>query len=202
MNAPPLFGAYNLSPHIPDFLSQYPEVMLELTLNERLVDPIEDGYEVLIRIGDPLDTSLIARPITPFHLITCATPDYLNQRGTPAEPADLVRHDCLPVSAGTAIPHIWQFTRNGITESVAVQGRLCSNDWVTLLNAALRDKGIIMGPASVLSHHVESGRLVKVLAEFEGPSRPVNILYPANRGPLAKVQSFVNFITDRLIPSR
>ncbi|UKJ23753.1 LysR substrate-binding domain-containing protein (plasmid) [Enterobacter mori] len=202
VNAPPLFGAYNLSPHIPDFLLHYPDVILELTLNDRLVNPVEEGYEVLIRIGDPKDDSLIARPLMPFQLIACATPSYLKHRGIPSDPAELIQHDCLPVLTGTpSASHIWQFNRNGVTESVSVKGRLSSNEWVTLLNAALSDAGIILGPSSVLTQEIEKGHLVRVLEEYEGPSRPVNILYPANRGPSAKVQSFVNFVAERLSTS-
>lgn len=198
INAPPLFGACNLSPSIPKFLAQYPEIDLELMLNEKRVDPVEDGYEVVIRIGNPRDESLIARPLMPFHLIACATPAYLQLRGCPKEPADLIRHDCLPVLNSTpGATHIWQFNRGGAIEAVSVRGRLSSNDWIVLLNAALNDAGIILGPASVLAREVESGHLVKVLEDFEGPSRPVNILYPANRGPSAKVQSFVSFMVEQ-----
>ena len=199
VNAPPLFGAYNLSPHIPDFLSLYPEIILELTLDEKQVDPIEGGYEVLIRIGEPGDAALVAHPLMPFQLITCAAPAYLKDRGMPSDPADLAQHDCLTIlTKEPGSPVVWHFDRSGIPEPVMINGRFSSNEWVTLLHAALSNAGIILGPASVLGKEVREGRLVRILEGFEGPSRPVNILYPVNRGPSAKVQSFVSFITDRI----
>ncbi|WP_215845023.1 LysR family transcriptional regulator [Candidatus Pantoea bituminis] len=198
VNAPPLYGAYNLSPLIPGYLSVYPDVRLELTLNERTVDLVEEGYEVVIRTGDPVDISLIARALPPFKLIACASPKYIRNRGMPQTPSDLEKHDCLPVTTGApGTPHIWQFSKAGKTEEISVTGRLCSNEWRALMHTAING-GVILGPESVLAAEVRQGHLTQVLAQYETPSRPVNILYPVSRGLSAKVQSFVDYVMKEM----
>lgn len=199
VNAPPLYGAYNLSPCIPGYLARYPDIELDLTLSDRLVDPVEDGYEVIIRIGEPRDDSLIACPLAPFKLIACASPGYLKKRGEPKIPEDLTGHDCLPVmNAATSVPPVWLFSHGTTTFPVSVRGRLCSNDWKSLLNAAIHDAGIILGPCRALNEEIERGRLKRVLQSYDGPSRPVNVLHPANRPLSMKVQSFISFLSAEI----
>lgn len=199
VNAPPIYGAYNLAPLIPGYLGDYPDVELELTLDERKIDPIEEGYEVVIRIGENTNKALIARELKPFRLIACASPEYISRRGMPHKPEDLQRHDCLPVSTGVpGTPHIWQFSKNARPVQVSVTGKFCSNEWKALLHAAVKGFGVILGPESVLMSEVKKGNLVPVVEKYEGPSRPVNIIFPASRGPSAKVQSFVEYVINSL----
>ncbi len=197
VNAPMTFGAFSLAPFVTRYLDRYPDMQIDLTLNDRFVDPLEEGYEVMVRVGEVDDTSLIAHPLAPYRLIACASPDYLARRGTPRTPAELELHDCLPYAYWSpSIPCRWQFTRKGRTEDVRASGRIRSNDWKALLHAAKAGFGVTLGPESVLDAEIAAGYLVRVLPDYEGPARPMHVLYPAGRRPTVKVRSFVDAIIE------
>ncbi|SCX29361.1 D-malate degradation protein R [Agrobacterium sp. DSM 25558] len=197
VNAPMTFGAYSLAPFVTRYLDRYPDMQIDLTLNDRFVDPFEEGFEVMVRIGEVEDLSLIALPLAPYRLIACASPDYLIRRGTPRTPLDLEQHDCLAYGDGpSSVPCRWQFTRSGRCEEVRISGRIRSNDWKALLHASIAGYGITLGPESVLNAEISAGRLVQVLPDHDGPSRPMHVIYPAGRRPTAKVRSFVEALTD------
>lgn len=195
VNAPVTFGSSSLAPFLTGFLDRHRDVEIALTLSDRYVDPIEEGYEVLIRIGEAEDAGLVARPLAPYRLIACAAPSYLARRGMPQRPADLAAHDCLVYGHLTAAdPCRWRFTRDGVTEEVAAHGRFRANDWKALLCAATAGFGITLGPASVLLGEIEAGRLCRVLADWEGPARPMRVLTPAGRRLTVKVATFVEAV--------
>ncbi|SCX31130.1 LysR family transcriptional regulator [Agrobacterium rosae] len=197
VNAPMTFGAYSLAPFVTRYLDRYPDMQIDLTLNDRFVDPFEEGFEVMVRIGEVEDLSLIALPLAPYRLIACASPDYLIRRGTPRTPLDLEQHDCLAYGDGpSSVPCRWQFTRSDRCEEVRISGRIRSNDWKALLHASIAGYGITLGPESVLNAEISAGRLVQVLPDHDGPSRPMHVIYPAGRRPTAKVRSFVEALTD------
>ena len=197
VNAPVTFGAFSLAPFVTRYLDRYPDMQIDLTLNDRFVDPLDEGYEVMVRVGEVDDTSLIAHPLAPYRLIACASPDYLARRGTPRTPAELELHDCLPYAYWSpSIPCRWQFTRKGRTEDVRASGRIRSNDWKALLHAAKAGFGVTLGPESVLDAEIAAGYLVRVLPDYEGPARPMHVLYPAGRRPTVKVRSFVDAIIE------
>lgn len=197
VNGPMTFGAYSLAPFVSRYLKRYPDMQIDLTLNDRFVDPLEEGFEVMVRVGEVDDASLIARPLAPYRLIACASPDYLAARGTPRTPSDLERHDCLPYAYWSpSIPCRWVFSRDGRTEEVRATGRVRSNDWKTLLRAATDGLGVTLGPETVLASEIEAGRLVRVLPDYEGPTRPMYVLYPAGRRPTVKVRSFVDAMVE------
>lgn len=201
VNAPMTFGAFTLAPFITRYLARYPDMQIDLTLNDRFVDPLEDGFDVMVRIGAVEDTSLIAHPLAPYRLIACASPTYLARRGAPETPADLERHDCLAYAYWSpSIPCRWLFTRNGRDEEIKASGRMRSNDWKALLHAAIEGYGVTLGPESVMKAEIDSGRLVRVLPEYEGPVRPMHVLYPAGRRPTVNVRSFVEALTEEFRP--
>jgi DNA-binding transcriptional LysR family regulator len=193
VNAPVTFGAFSLAPFITRYLARYPDMQIDLTLNDRIVDPLEEGFEIMVRIGEVEDTSLIAHSLAPYRLIACASPAYLAVRGTPRAPSDLKQHDCLTYAHWSpSIPVRWLFARDGESEEVQVSGRFRSNDLKALLHAAAEGFGITLGPESVLAAEFAAGRLVRVLPEYEGPTRPMHALYPAGRRPTVKIWSFVD----------
>lgn len=197
VNAPMTFGAFSLAPFVTRYLARFPDMQIDLTLNDRFVDPLEEGYEVMVRVGEVDDTSLVAHPLAPYRLIACASPDYLARRGVPTTPSDLEQHDCLAYAYWSpSIPCRWLFTRNGKAEEVCARGRIRSNDWKMLLHAAIEGYGITLGPESVLSVEIAAGRLVRVLPDYEGPVRPMHILYPAGRRPTVKVKCFVEAVVE------
>ena len=197
ISAPITFGAFSLAPFVTRYLARYPDVQIDLSLSDRYVDPIEDGYEVLIRIGELEDSSLIARPLAPYKLIACASPSYLAQHGEPETPEDLLHHDCLAyMNDRSAMPCRWAFTKNGSTHEVKINGRLRSDHWKALLHATTEGFGITLGPADVLVPEINEGRLVQVLPDYMGPSRPMHVLYPSHRKPTAKIRSFIEALVS------
>lgn len=197
VNAPMTFGAYSLAPFVTRYLDRYPDMQIDLTLNDRFVDPLEEGFEVLVRIGEVDDTSLVAHPLAPYRLIACASPDYLARRGIPQTPSELERHDCLAYAYWSpSIPCRWLFSRDGKTEEVRASGRIRSNDWKVLLHAAKEGYGVTLGPEGVLNAEIAAGRLVRILPDYEGPARPMHVVYPAGRRPTVKVKSFVDAMVE------
>lgn len=201
VNAPVTFGAFSLAPFVTRYLARFPETSIDLTLSDRFVDPLEDGFEVLVRIGAVEDAALIAHPLASYRLIACAAPDYLARRGVPTTPAELEAHECLVYAYWSpSVPSQWMFTRDGRTEAVRAHGRIRSNDWKILLNAAIEGYGITLGPEGVLQREIEAGRLVRVLPDHQGPVRPMHVLYPAGRRPTVKVKSFVDALVAEFGP--
>lgn len=203
VNAPVTFGSFSLAPFVTRYLDRYPDMQIDLTLNDRFVDPLEEGFEVMVRIGEIDDGSLITHPLMPYRLIACAAPAYLVRRGTPKTPGELECHDCLAYGYWSpSIPCRWQFTRDGKAEEVKANGRFRSNDWKALLHAAIEGFGITLGPESILKEEIVAGRLIRVLPDYEGPARPMHVLYPAGRRPTVKVRSFVSALVDEFGPKQ
>lgn len=197
VNAPLTFGSFTLAPFISRYLATYPDMQIDLTLNDRIVDALEEGFDVTVRIGEVEDNAMIAHPLVPYRLIACAAATYIERRGAPQTPAELEQHDCLSYAYWSpSIPCRWLFTRNGRSHEVKVSGRMRSNDWKALLYAATDGYGITLGPESVLKAEIEAGRLVRVLPDYEGPVRPMHVLYPAGKRPSVKVRSFVEAMLE------
>ncbi len=195
INAPVTFGTYSLAPMITRYLRQYPELSLELTLCDRIVDLIDEGYEAVIRIAPLPDSTLIARTLAPYRLVACASPTYLAEHGTPAVPTDLARHECLGFAYWSRPPEDeWQFTRDGRVHSVRVSSRFQVNGGQALRVAALEGFGIILQAEDMLQDDLAAGRLVRVLPAYEAPSRPMHILFAPDRRPTPKLRSFVDFV--------
>ncbi|MFW5403530.1 LysR family transcriptional regulator [Pectobacterium carotovorum] len=195
VNAPVTWGSHLLAPFITHYLARYPDTQIALTLNDRLVDPIEEGFEVIIRIGELADSSMVAWPLQSYSLIACASPDYLAREGVPETPASLVRHACLIYGLRTAATSCrWVFQKDGKSEEIRPQGRLFANDWNALLHAAIEGYGITLGPEVVLRKEIERGRLVQVLSDYNGPARPVHVMVPMGRRSAVKIKTFVDAV--------
>ena len=191
------FGAYGLAPFVTRFLNRYPDVEIDLVLNDRFSDPLDDGLDLMIRIGEIVESSLIVHPLAPYRLIACASPAYIAARGTPAIPADLSGHECLGFASWSrSFTCEWQFTKDGRSEIVNVSGRLRGNDWKALLHAALAGQGITLGPEIALQEELAVGRLIRILPDYGGPAKPMHLLYPAGRRPTATIRAFIDAMID------
>lgn len=192
LNAPVTFGSFTLPAFINRYLNNYPDTEIELTLNDSYVDPIGEGFEVIIRIGELVDSSMISWPLKPYQLIACASPDYIAMAGLPEKPSDLMDHSCLIYGTQSFPSHVrWVFIKDSKMEEVRPRGRFRSNDWKSLLLAAREGNGITLGPSDILYDEIENGRLVQVLSDYNCPSRPMHILLPAGLKPTVKIKSFV-----------
>ena len=189
------FGMDWLAPMIADYLEQYPEVIVDLNLNDRMIDMVEEGFDIAVRIGTLEDSSLVARPLGPYGVVVCGSPDYLARRGVPQVPADLAQHECLEFS-GWVPQARWRLKGEKDGRNVPLS-RLRANNSYALKQAALAGFGLIMQAEVVLAQDIAAGRLVRVLDDYLPTPRPMHLLYPRDRQPTPKLTSFIDFMLSR-----
>jgi len=201
INAPVSFGAHSLVPLVTRYLRQHPNVEIDLVLSDRFVDLLEEGYEAVFRIGPLADSSLMARALSPFRLVACASPGYLRERGTPVTPPDLKQHECLGYaywSRPTASE--WRFAQDGRGYDVRIRNHLQVNNGKALLSAALDGFGIVLIAEDLAREALASRQLVRVLPDFEAPSRPMHLLFLADRRQTPKLRSFIDAVVQEFGP--
>ena len=196
VTAPVTFGTRRLAPALADFLRLYPDVNVDLALNDRVVDLVDEGYEAAIRVGHLPDSQLVARSLQPYRSMLCASPDYLRRRGRPKTPADLANHDCLGFSFA-GVRGRWRLSRDGEDATVPFTPRLRANNGEALRQAALAGAGIAMQPEVLLAEDVQEKRLVHLLPAWSLPARPLHIVYVRDRQATPKLQCFIDFIVER-----
>jgi DNA-binding transcriptional LysR family regulator len=195
--APMSFGLRHLSPAVVEFLAIHRELDIELDLNDRRVDLISEGYDVAVRIGKLSDSSLIARTLAPCRHVVCASPDYLAARGEPLVAEDLVSHDCLIYSNRPAAEQ-WRFrTGNQWHEMNILARRFGVNNGDALRDAAIAGLGLVLLPTFLVSEALVSGRLRKVLSDYDFFDPSIHAVWPPNRQLSAKVRAFVDFLAVR-----
>lgn len=193
VNAPVTFGTVHVGPLISRFLGKHPGVEIELTLNDRAVDLVDEGFDLVIRIGVPQDSSLIMRRLAPARLIIVGAPNYLRRMGIPKRPADLKKHNCLGYTYWS-LHDEWPLTSNGATERVRVKGTLAANNGDVLRAAALEGLGLIMQPTFSVARDVKAGRLVQVLPDFCPRDLTIQALYAPGAVPNAKLRALIDLL--------
>ena len=197
VNAPMSFGVRHVAPALADFMAAYPELAVELDLNDRVVDLVEEGYDLAVRVVRLSDSSLIARRLAPSRFVLSAAPSYLARRGTPLEPEDLAGHDCLIYSYQTTGER-WRFQGPGGTRQVRIAGRLRANNGDALLGAALGGAGVALLPSFICGEAVRDGRLVQLMPDWNRRQDvEVCAVYPASRNLSPKVRVFIDFLAAR-----
>jgi DNA-binding transcriptional LysR family regulator len=188
------FGVRHVAPAIAAFLAQHPEVKFDVSLSERIVDLVEEGFDLGIRIGGTGTENIVARRLGETRLVPCASPDYLARRGAPRTPEDLEKHNCLTYEY-LAPRNLWRFRDPaGGERAVRVSGTLHANSGDFIAEAAARGAGIVLEPAFIVAADVRAGRLVPLLQEFEPAPVPVYAVYPSRKHLSAKVRLFVDFL--------
>jgi DNA-binding transcriptional LysR family regulator len=192
--APLVLGRLHLVPVLSDFLRAYPDIDIRLTLSDRLVSLTEEGIDVAFRVGDLADSALVAARIATVHRVFAASPGYLEARGTPKRPADLVEHDCVGVQGFTG-SGFWSLDGNS---ELSVRHRLIVNSTDAACDAAKAGIGII----SVFSHHIatafQEGTLVSVLPGFKRQALPLSLVRTSGGYLPLKLRAFLDFVTPRL----
>ena len=196
LNAPVSFSEMHLAPSIADYRKLYPNVQLELAVDDRVVDLIEEGFDLAVRIGQLKDSSLVARRLAPANVVLAASPAYLERRGIPERPDDLIRHDCLLYTYSSERDE-WRFDGSDGSRAIRVSGPLVSNNGGILMRAALDGQGIADLPTFIIGDALRQGRLVEVLAGHRRQNRGIFAVFPANRHLSPKVRSFVDFLVGR-----
>ncbi|MBR1227058.1 MULTISPECIES: LysR family transcriptional regulator [unclassified Bradyrhizobium] len=197
VSSPFAFGRLHLVPVMAEFVAVFPEVDIQLDLQDRPVNLVEDHVDVALRIGILTDSSLIAIRIGEIRRVLCASPAYLKSRGTPKSPEDLSTHDCisfLPFHSSTT----WTFKRDQTEYVVPVRSRLVLNNLEATCDAARAGMGIAAAFSYQLAESIKSGELVLLLQDFEPPPLPVSLVYPPNRFMPVKLRAFLDFALPRL----
>lgn len=192
ISAPVTFGVHALSPRLPDYLAAHPEVSVELSLSNRYVDLIDEGFDVVFRVGQLMDSSLIGRPLAPYRLVLAATPDYLTRHPAIARPTDLSAHNCLGYAFG-ALATEWRFDGPDGPVTVPISGRMASDSGEALLAVALSGQGVLLQPAEMLEPLIAAGTLVRLLPDYRVPTRPFHVLFAPDRRPTPKLRTFIDF---------
>ncbi len=197
LNAPMSFGTLHLAEAIADFMGLYPDLQVQLTLDDRFVDPIAEGYDLTVRIAAPVATaSLIVQAIAPVKVVMCAAPSYLARRGVPATPQELRAHACLHYGY-LATGNQWQLTGPTGQVTVPIQGVLCSNNGEVLRAAAIKGLGIALLPAFIVEPAIQRRSLEVILSDYSAPELSLCAVYPVNRHLSTKVQRLTEFLHAR-----
>jgi len=195
VSAPTSFGILHLSDAIPQYIKQYPQLQVSLNLADRFIDVIAEGFDVVIRIAELEDSSLIARKIAPCKRIFCASPEYLKQHGTPQVPQDLAIHHCL-VYSNELKPDTWVLHGPEGAESVRVNGPMCADNGDVLKDAAVAGLGITLLPTFIVGAELSAGRLQQVLPSYCPPEISIYAVFASRRYLSANVRTFVDFVSN------
>ncbi|EPJ6837400.1 LysR family transcriptional regulator [Stenotrophomonas maltophilia] len=195
ISAPVIFGTHALVPALAEYMARHPDVRVDATLTDRVVDLAEEGFEAALRIGTLADSSmLVARALTPYRLMMCASPAYLARHGTPLSVQALAGHQCLSFEPSALAQ--WLRADAGRLDRVP-DGRLQINNGEALRSAALQGLGIVLQSTLLLAGDVEAGRLVQLLPEHGQAGRPMHVVYAHDRYHSTRLRSFLDFLVER-----
>lgn len=197
INAPMTFGTMHLGPALADFMVTYPEIRISLTLSDRFVDPLEEGFDMTLRITERQElASLVDHEVIEARRVIVASPDFLTRHGTPQTAAELRNLPCLHYGS-FAKGNSWKLQGPDGQRNVTVNGVLCSNNAEILRDAALRDLGIALIPTFIIGKELQAGRLITILDDYRAPPIYLTLLYPPNRHHSAKLRLLIDFLYDR-----
>jgi DNA-binding transcriptional LysR family regulator len=190
------FGLHQLAPSLPRFLERYPEIELDITVTDRLVDLVEEGADVAIRNGVLRDSSLVAKKICDLHRVICASPAYLKKYGVPKTPAALLDHNCVSISGAPQLRR-WPFDTPQGTEYVEVRGNVSANNAETLLQLAATGVGIIRLTDVIVGDGIRAGWLTPILTDVHHVEPvPLSAVFPHGKHKSPRVAAFVNFLVE------
>lgn len=196
------FGVSQLAQPVSEFLARHPEIVIEVDLNDRRQDLIEENIDLAIRVGELEDSTLIARKLATVHFAVCASPQYLRLHGEPQHPEELVQHEVL-VYSNISVGRQWFYQRNGKPFSPRMKYRLSANNGEFLAAVASCGQAIVTGPVALLQCHIDSGALIPVLAEFPRPEVGMYAVYPPGRQITGRVRmlsdALFEYFQDRVL---
>ena len=197
INAPLTYGVLHLAPLWGRFMQQHPKVMLDVTLTDRVVDVVEEGYDLAVRITTMLSSTLVSRRLANARLQLCASPEYLRRHGAPRKPEDLARHRVITYSY-LSTPDEWQLTGPAGPEKVRVHPCMFSNNGDTCRLAALDHQGIVLQPDFLVSKDLRSGALVELMPQYRAADLGIYAVYPTRKFLPLKTRSLVDFLAAAL----
>ena len=196
VNAPMSFGTLHLARAVGDFMEKYPALRIQLILSDQQIDPVQEGFDVTLRIADLPSSSMVARRIAPARRAICASPSYLAQHGTPQHPNDLRDHACLTYGH-LATGNQWKLTGADGDHWIAVPWTLCTNNAEVLRDAAVQGRGIALLPTFIAGADFQQGRLATILTSYKTPEVSIYAIYPETKHLSLKVRVFIDFLVER-----
>ena len=199
VNATLGFGRSHIAPLIAEYVKQFPQVDIQLQLSVNPPPITDDAYDVCFRFGHPPDSRTIARLIAPNKRILVASPSYIKEYGEPKSPSDLIKHNCIGIRQGDEGYGLWRFSsgkgksKNEFTDSAKVRGNLTTNDGGIAVNWALDGRGIVLRAEWDVAQHLQSGRLVQVMKNFETPDADIYAVYAERHKTSVRVKTLIDF---------
>jgi DNA-binding transcriptional LysR family regulator len=195
VSAPLVFGRLHVRPLVTTYLERYPDVSAELRLSDRMINLVEDGIDIAVRVGELADSTLVARHIGDMRRLTVASPDYLKRRGVPQTPRDLAGHDLIQFTSTSSLSD-WRFVDNGKDVRVPRTSRFATNSADAAIQHAEQGGGVALVLAYQAADAIAHGRLQIMLADYEPPPSPIHLVYPTSRLLSAKVRAFVDTVVE------
>ena len=199
LNAPHSFGRLHLVRALAAFQTQYEGITVDLTLNDRVVDIVDEGYDLAVRVGHLPDSSLVAQKLAPCRTILCASPDYLRNHPSPQQPSDLKNHNCLEYTWFSE-SKAWRFRRDGETVEMKTTGDFVCNYGAAIVEAAVMGRGIILQPTFMTAPYLQTGELVWLLPEWKTTEPGIYAVYPQKRLLPQKVRVLIDFLVNAFGP--
>lgn len=197
LNVPVTFGLLHLAPLWSEFMARHPGVVLDITLSDRVVDLVEEGYDLAVRIGRLASSSLIGRRLSSTRMVLCASPGYLAAHGAPRHPRDLADHAVISYSL-FSMGEQWEFEGPDGAVSVKVEPRMRTNSGDTCRQAALHDSGIVLQPSFLVGEDVEAGRLVELMPEHRSIELGIYAVYASRQHVSPKVRLLIDHLQRAL----
>lgn len=195
VNVPLSFGMSHLAPLWADFMAAYPQIDLDVTLNDRIVDLVNEGYDLAIRISSLPDSSMVCRKLAATEMVVCASPGYLARHGVPGHPQELTRHRVLAYTF-LAQRGEWRFSGPDGEIAVRTRARIYSNNGDTCRAIALRDGGIILQPSFMIGEDLKRGDLVRLMPEYHAIELGIYAVYPSRKQLPLKVRCLIDFLAE------
>ncbi len=195
VSVPVSFGLLHLAPLWAEFMARHPKVVLDLTLSDRMVDLVEEGFDVAVRIARLPSSSLVSRKLSSTRMILCASPAYLKTHGTPRRPSELAGHAILAYSL-LSMGDSWEFEGPQGPVAVKVEPRMRSNSGDTCRTVALRHQGLVIQPSFLVADDVKSGALVELMPDYRSIEMGIYAMYPTRKHVLPKVRLLIDYLVD------
>ncbi|HEY5808917.1 MAG TPA: LysR family transcriptional regulator [Povalibacter sp.] len=197
VEVPVSLGRRIVVPALPRFIAQYPEISVQMSMNDRVVDLVQEGIDAALRVGHLGDSSLIARRIGQLRGFTCASPEFIERHGEPQTPSDLKPEHCLQMfKVGTNQVREWMFRKGDVEHTITPEARLSFSDPESAVAAAVSGAGFVRSLDFTVEAQMASGLLRPVLQDWnDGAYWPVSVVYPQHRQPTAKIRAFIDFVS-------
>jgi DNA-binding transcriptional LysR family regulator len=195
VNVPVTFGLMHLAPLWPAFLARHPKLAIDITLSDRVADLVEEGFDIAVRIGQLSASSLISRKLASTRMVLCASPEYLQRRGAPGRPEELLQHDVISYSLFSTGEN-WSFKGPDGDVSVKVVPRVRTNSGDTCRAAALQHQGIILQPTFIVGADLAQGALTEIMPAYRSVELGIHAVYPSRKFVSPKVRLLIDFLVE------